>query len=80
MNPVTKRIYKEIAEELGVEFKIVEAVVENQFKFVKDAMAEGEIEKDIPFKNINIKLLGKFVIKEKQLNKYIDNFNKKNGE
>ena len=76
MSPSLKKLIKEISFTHNIPIKVVEKVVEAQFLFVKETMANGI--KNVPesFKSINLTHLGKFSTRDyvlKQFKKNYDN-------
>lgn len=74
MNIVLKQLINDIHHKYGIPKKVIEKVVNNQFLFVKEAMAEGEKNDVDSFRNINLTHLGKFAVREYLLKKYKEHY------
>jgi nucleoid DNA-binding protein len=70
VDPVIKNIYKQIAEETGLDIKQIQEIVKSQFQFVRDIMASASKNDPDSFKTINITHLGKFAIREYKVEEY----------
>jgi nucleoid DNA-binding protein len=68
--PQTRRIYEEVARELNLPMDLVEKVLDSQFKFVKEVMAQGEKNKPETFKTIQLTHLGKFAVRKRKIEYY----------
>lgn len=69
-SPILKKVYQEIANELDIPLSLVEKVVNSQFKFVKDVMANGEKNRPDTFKTIQLTHLGKFAVRKSKVEYY----------
>ena len=54
----------DIADELGLPFKVVEGIVNSQFSFVADVISKGDRNNPDTLKNVNVQYFGKFAVKE----------------
>lgn len=73
-NPLIKKIFKKISEELQISSGVIEKIVNSQFKFVKDTMATGEKNRPETFKTIQLTHLGKFAVRKKKIEFYKKKF------
>lgn len=74
MNIVLKQLVNDIHHKYGIPKKVIEKVINNQFLFVREAMAEGEKNDIKSFRNINLTHLGKFAVREHLLKKYKEHY------
>jgi nucleoid DNA-binding protein len=70
MNPILKKVYKDIANKHGLTIEEVEQVVKHQFGFVREVMAKGEKNNPDTFKTIQLTHLGKFAVREYKLKEF----------
>ena len=68
--PQTRRLYEAVAKELNLPMDLVEKVLDSQFKFVKEVMAQGEKNKPETFKTIQLTHLGKFAVRKRKMEYY----------
>lgn len=70
MSPIIIALYKKIAVKHNISVELVQAIVDSQFKFVKNTMASGVKNQPDTFKNIQLTNLGKFAKREYKLQEY----------
>lgn len=62
---LVKDIIKEVAEEMGQPFSVVEDVFYHQFEFLKDFMEHGDQKEFSTYENVLLKHLGTFYASER---------------
>lgn len=72
MNKTVKAILKDISLRLCIPLEVVELVVKNQFETAKEVMENASNDDPESFKNINLKLLGKFIVKPSKKNRLLN--------
>jgi nucleoid DNA-binding protein len=77
MNPNIKNIYQKIAKKHDLSFEQVKEIVDMQFLFVKEVMAEGKPNNPDSYKTIQLTHIGKFAIREHKLKEYKNKANEK---
>jgi nucleoid DNA-binding protein len=70
MNPILKKVYKDIGIKYGLTTSEVEKIVRHQFSFVRQVMAQGEKNNPDTFKTIQLTHLGKFAVREYKLKEF----------
>jgi len=70
MNRSIKLLYKKISEKHGIPISKVQEVVEHQFKYIRQVMAQGIKNDPTSFKTIQITHLGKFAPRKYKLEEY----------
>ena len=60
---------KEVAEELGQPYQLIENIYYQQFEFLRNAMEEGQKGEYSTFNNVLLKHFGTFYVNEKRFNK-----------
>jgi nucleoid DNA-binding protein len=66
-NKELKRLIHRISLETMLPDKIVEDIVKSQFDAIRDTISSGDMDDYSSFKNISVKYLGKFFVKESRL-------------
>ena len=70
MSPSLRKLIKEISLSYNIPIKVVEEVVEDQFLFVREMMANGIKNEPDSFKSVNLTHLGKFSTRDYILQQY----------
>ncbi len=70
MNPILRKVYKDIGNRYGLTVDEVEKIVRHQFSFVREVMAKGEKNNPDTFKTIQLTHLGKFALREHRLKEF----------
>ncbi len=68
--PKTREIYEEVAKDLNLPMYLVEKVINSQFRFVKEIMAQGQKNMPESFKTMQLTHLGKFAIRKRKIEYY----------
>ena len=72
----TKGIYKSIAKQANLTVAQVEEIVQSQFAFVTQTMAEGVKNNPDTFKSIQLTHLGKFAVRKHKLEDYKEKYDR----
>ena len=70
MSPKLKKFLKRLSLDNNVPLEVIHKVIDSQFLFVKETMAEGIKNDPESFKTINLTHLGKFAKRDRILKKY----------
>lgn len=62
-----KNVIKEVCEETGASYQLVEEIFYHQFEFLKDCMESGEKGDFSTYRNVLLKHLGTFYASEKRM-------------
>jgi nucleoid DNA-binding protein len=65
-----EKIMKDISLRCYIPLEVVESVIDSQFKFLADTISSGDRRNPSTLKSVNLKNLGRFVIKETRMEFY----------